>query len=85
MESIPRPIPTPNPKSKTKTPGFGKLLSIPKKLLTKKYLTECKDEELSKKLIEKIPIKPKKGTYLVATSEEKELLMKKKKKYKKTC
>ena len=70
--------------TKVKESKFGKLMEVPKELLTKEYLKEC-STEVDQIPIQKGKIKTKKGKYLVFTKDEKELLTKKRSDYKKTC
>ena len=70
---------------KVKESTFGKLLEVPKELLTMEYLKECKDDEIDQIPINRAKLKTKKGKYLVLTSDEREILTKKRSDYKKTC
>jgi len=72
-------------KSKVKRNKFGKLVSLPNQLLTRKFLKECSDEDIQDIKLEEVKIKSNKGKYLVFTRDEKELLSHTKKPYKKTC
>ena len=72
-------------KSKVKRNKFGKLVSLPNQLLTKKFLKECTQEDIQDIKLEEVKIKSNKGKYLVFTRDEKELLSHTKKPYKKTC
>lgn len=65
--------------------SFGKLVTIPKQLLTNKFLKQCTEGEIDKILLENVPLKQKKGEYLVLTKEEREALSQKKKNYKQKC
>ncbi len=71
--------------SKVKRNQFGKLVSLPNKLLTRKFLKECSHEDIQDIKLEEVKIKSNKGKYLVFTRDEKELLTHTKKPYKKTC
>ena len=65
--------------------SFGKLVEIPKQLLTNKFLKQCSEGEIDKILLENVPLKQKKGEYLVLTKDERKVLSQKKKNYKQKC
>ena len=71
--------------TKVKRNKFGKLVSLPNKLLTKKFLKECQQEDIQDIKLEIVQKKSNKGKYLIFTRDEKELLTHTKKPYKKTC
>lgn len=73
-----------NNKNTIKKTRFGKLVYIPKKLLTSRYKKKCRDK-VPLKPVFNIPRKKKKGRYLLLPPFEKSVLTSKKKKFTKKC